>query len=325
MNMISASPIQGVNIIVAVGSVDGMAGTAACIRHSSNPNVQVVFTQAFQVNSIDVSKWPQNSKVGFIDLGVNNEGSTPNQQLTVDFVNKIYRSGHMILFIADEHGKKAWGEVLERSGHSKNELTIKPKDRTKYSSSCAVLSKALDESADSHTKALLYAGDQADQMNFNTQFGEIFNNCTKSNMSDPSRRPYVVQHMAHHDAPDAKIQSWMNEYVEMQDNLPKILTSGDNLGDGIFLYDCTIGRHDATAIFSEAYKTSPVVVLSGTNVFIEGKMQAAVSIATYKKDLNVLKIIQEAGITAGGMAAKANFALKDREAAIEAVRKAVTQ
>jgi hypothetical protein len=318
------SAIQGVNVIVAVGSVDGMAGTAACIRHSENPNIQVVFTQAFQVNTIDVSKWPSNSKVGFIDLGVNNEGQTPNQQLTIDFVNKIYKSGHTILFIADEHGKKAWEEVLEQCGHSKTELTITPKDRIKYSSSCAVLSKALGESADSHTKVLLHAGDQADKMNFSTPFGEIFNNCTKSNMSDPTRRPYVVQHMAHHDIPDTKIQGWMNEYVEIQANLPKIMASGANLGDGIFRYDGMIGRHDATAVFNEAYKTSPVVVLSDTNVFIEGRMQPGVSIATNRKDLNVLKIIQEAGIVAGGMTAKANFALKDQKAAIEAVRKAIT-
>lgn len=319
------SAIQGVNVIIAAGSVDGMAGTAACIRHSANPNIQVVFTQAFQVNTIDVSKWPLNSKVGFIELAVNNEGQTPNPQLTIDFVNKIYESGHTILFIADEHGKKAWGDVLQQCGHSKTELTIKPKDRAKYSSSCAVLSKALGESADIHTKELLHAGDQADQMNFNTRFGEIFNNCTKSNMSDPSRRPYVVHYMADHDTPDAKIQGWMNEYVEIQAKQPKIMASGANLGDGIFLYDGTIGRHDATAIFSEAYKTSSVVVLSGTNVFVEGKMQAGVSIATNKKDLNILKTIQEAGIVAGGMAAKANFALKDQKAAIEAVRKAITQ
>ena len=318
-------PIQGVNVIVAVGSVDGMAGTAACIRNSANSNIQVIFTQAFQVNTIDVSKWQPNSKVGFIDLGVNNEGPSQNQQLTIDFVNKIYKAGHTILFIADEHGKKAWKDVLEHCGHSKDELTIKPKDRAKYSSSCLVLSKALGESADTHTKALLHAGDQADQMNFNTPFGKIFNNCTKSNMSDSSRRPYVVQHMAHHETPDAKIENWMNEYDEIQANLPKILASGANLGDGIFLYDCTIGRHDATAIFSEAYKTSPIVVLNSTNVFLEGKMQSGVSIATNNKNLNVLKIIQEAGIIAGGMAAKANFALKDQEAAIDAVRKAVTQ
>ncbi len=318
------SSIQGVNVIIAVGSVDGMAGTAACVRHSANSNIQVVFTQASQVNTIDISKWPENSKVGFIDLGVNNEGQTPNQQLTIDFVNKIYESGHKILFIADEHGKKAWEDVLTQCNHNKTELTIKPKDRTKYSSSCAILSKALGESADSHTKALLHAGDQADQLNFNTPIGKIFNNCTKSNMSDPIRRPYVVQRMVHHDTPDEKIQGWMDEYVKMQANQTKIMTSGENLNDGIYLYDGMIGLHDATAIFNEAYKTSPIVVLRGTNVFLGGQMQVGVSIATNRKDLNVLKIIQESGIIAGGMAAKANFALTDLEAAIKAVRKAIT-
>jgi hypothetical protein len=318
-----AITLQGANVIVAVGSVDGMAGTAAYIRHSKNPSIQVVFTQAFQVNTIDVSKWPPNSKVGFIDLGVNNEGQSPNQQMTIDFVKKIYNSGHTILFIADEHGKKAWGDVLEQCGHSKSELSIKPKDRSKYSSSCAILRKALGASADAHTQALLHAGDQADQMNFNTLLGTIFNNCTKSNMSDSSRRPYVVQHMAQHDAGDEKIQGWMNEYAEIQLNLPKILASGKNLDDGIVLYDGTIGRHDATAIFNEAYKTNSVVVLSGTNVFIEGKLQPGVSIATNRKDLNVLEIIQKWGIVAGGMALKANFALKDQEAAIQAVRRSM--
>lgn len=319
-----ANALQEVGVIVAVGSVDGMAGTAACIRHLANPNIQLVFTQAFQVNTIDVSKWPPNSKVGFIDLGVNNEGQSPNPQLTIDFVNKIYKSGHTILFIADEHGKKAWSHVLEQCGHNKSELTIKPKDRTEYSSSCAVLKKALGDSADTHTQDLLNAGDQADQMNFNTSFGEVFNNCTKSNMSDPSRRPYVVKHMALNQVPDEKIQGWIDEYAEIKAIQPKIMASGRDLGDGIFLYDCTIGRHDATAIFSEAYKTSPVVVLSGTNVFLEGKMQPGVSIATRRRDLNVLDIIQKARIVAGGMPAKANFALKDQAAAIEAVRKAVT-
>lgn len=324
-----ASAIQGVDVIVAVGSVDGMAGTAACIRHLANPNIQVIFTQAFQVNTIDVSKWPANSKVGFIDLAVNNEGQSPNPQLTIDFVNRIYKSGHTILFIADEHSKKAWSDVLTVCGQKMSELTIKPEDRTEeYSSSCSILSKALGDSADVHTKELLVAGDQADRMNFSTRFGEIFNNCTKSNMSDHSRRPYVVQHMAQYDTPDAKIQGWMNEYIEIQNNLPKILASRKDLADGIFLYDCAIGRHDATAVFSEAYRASSassIVVLSHTNVFLEGKMQTGVSIATNKKDLNVLKIIQDAGIIAGGMPAKANFALENQADAIEAIRKVIKQ
>lgn len=311
------------NILVAVGSIDGMAGTAAYLRHAKNPEIQLIFTQAFQVNTIDVSKWPANSKVGFIDLGVNTEGQTPNQQLTIDFVNKIYQAGHTILFIADEHGKKAWKEVLQQCGHSKDELCIKPKDRSQYSSSCAILSQAFGECADTHTKALLEAGDQADKMIFDTPLGIIFNQSIKSNMSDPERRPYIVKHMALNDTPDAKIQGWINEYAEMQSNLPKILASGTSLGDGIFLYDCTCGSHDATALFNKAYETSPIVVLSGTTVFLGGKAQLGVSIATNKKDLNILKIIQDAGIAAGGMPAKANLATKDQEAAIEAVRKAI--
>ena len=314
------NPIQGVNVIIAVGSVDGMAGAAACIRHLGDLNVQLIFTQAFQVDKIDMSKWPSKSKVGFIGLGVNNEGQSPNPQLTVDFVKKIYEFGHTILFIAEEHGKEAWQNVLVNCGHDKNELTIRPKDRQKYGSSCAILLKKLGESADAHTKALLHDGHQGDQMNFDTPFGKVFNNGVKSNMMDPSRRPYMVQYMAQNETPDAKIQGWMDEYAEIEANAPKILASGKDLGHGIFLYDCSLGRHDATAIFRDAYKKSPIVVLSNTPVFIEGKMQVGVSIATNKKDLNVLEIVQKAGISAGGMAAKANFALKNQDAAIEAVR-----
>lgn len=319
------SLVSGVNVIVAVGSVDGMAGAAACIRHSGNLDTQLVFTQAFQVNTIDISRWPLESKVGFIDLGVNNEGQTPNPQLTIDFVKKIYDLGHKIHFIADEHGKEAWQSVLSECGHDKSELAIRPKNRAKYGSSCSILLKKLGESADTHTVALLKDGHEGDQMNFDTPFGRIFNNAIKSNITDPERRPYLVKHMAQYDTPDARIQGWMAEYAEMEANLCKILESGQDLGDGIFLYDCTIGRHDATAIFRDAYKKSSIVVLKGTNVFIEGKMQAGVSIATNRRDLNVLEIIQKAGIIAGGMAAKANFALKDSEAAISAVRTVVAQ
>lgn len=319
-----ASAIKTANVIVAVGSVDGIAGTAAYMRYANNPHIQLIFTQAFQVHTIDVSKWTPNSKVGLIDLAVNNEGQSPNPQLTIDFINRVHKAGHEILFIADEHNKKAWNEVLERCNYEKEKLLIQPEDRTeKYSSSCAILSEAFGDSADAHTKALLHAGDQADRMNFDTPFGNIFNTCTKSNMSDPNRRPYVVQHMAFHETPDEKIQGWMNEYAEIKANQPNILASRKDLGNGMALYDGAIGRHDATALFNEAYKANDIVVLTGTPVFLEGKMQSGVSIATKRKDLNVLEIIQKAGIAAGGMPAKANFALQDREAVIGAIRKAI--
>lgn len=312
-----------VNVLVAVGSVDGMAGSAAYMRHTKSRDIQLIFTQAFQVNTIDVAKWPANSQVGFINLGVNNEGTSPNPQITIDFVKTIYESGHTIRFIADGHSKQAWKEVLEKCGHKTDELSIKPKDREKYSSSSSVLKKAFGESADSHTKALLDAGDEADKMNLNTDLGRIFNNCTKSNMGDTSRRIYAAQHLAFNETADAKIVAWMKEYEEIQSNLSKILDTRQDLGDGISLYDCTIGRHDATAVFHDAYKTGSIVVLKGTAVFVEGKPQTGISIATSKKSLDILKIVQAAGITAGGMAAKANLALEDQNGAIEAVRKAI--
>lgn len=319
------NPVQGVHVIVAVGNVDGMAGTAACLRHSGNSDIHLVFTQAFQVNTIDISKWPAKSKVGFVNLAVNNEGQTPNPQMTIDFVKKIYELGHTILFIADEHGKNAWKDVLEKCGHTMKELTIKPKDPSKYGSSCAILQKKLAETADDHTKKLLEDGHQGDLMNFNTPFGKIFNNGVKSNMGDPTRRPYMVKHMAHNVNPDDKIQGWMDEYAEMEANQPKILASREDLGNGISLFDASIGRHDPTAIFKEAYQMSPIAVLRGTDVFIANKKQVGVSIATNNKFLNVLKIIQDSGIVAGGMPAKANLALKDQDAAIEAIRAAVSK
>lgn len=307
------SPLKDVNLIVAVGSVDGMAATAACLRHLQNPNVQLVFTQAFLVHKIDVSIWPARSKVGLIDLGVNNERHTENpKQLTIDFIKKIYFAGHTILFIADEHDKNSWEEVLNACGHSIGELSIRPQDRKEYSSSCAIIKEALGESADIHTRALLHAGDEADKMNFDTPLGTIFNNCTKSNMGDPYRRPHVVRHLSLYDQPDEKIIFWMNEYVEILENQPKILSTGQDIGYGIFLYDVTSDRHDATSIFKEAYKKSSIAILKGRNV---------VSIGTCLLDFNVLRIVQKAGVKAGGMAAKANCAISEQNKAIDAVRR----
>lgn len=316
-----SNPLSEVNIIVAVGSIDGMAASAACLRHSGDSELQVVFTQAFQVHTINVFQWPAKSKVGFIDLAVNNEGLNPNPQLTIEFVRKIYTAGHSIFFIADEHGKNAWKEVLETCGHSVKELSIRPKDRgEKYKSSCAVLMRAFGESADSHTVGLLRDGNEGDLMNFDTPFGRIFNEGIKSDMNSIKRRHYMIQHLAKYETPDEIIQGWIDEYAPLKAIQPKILASRIDLGDGISLYDGTIGRHDATMIISIAYKTSPIVVLKG---FPESNRDAWVSISTNKECLNVLQIVREAGISASGMRAKANFALENLGIAINAIRLAL--
>lgn len=300
------NPLQGTNLIVAVGSIDGIAGTAACIRHSKNPEIQIIFTQAFQVDTIDPSQWPSNSKVGFIDLGVNNK----NPNMTINFLIKIYTLGHTILFIADEHEKNDWEYVLNQCRHTIQELTIQPQDRSDYSSSCKILETAFGDSADTHTKALLFAGDEADQMNFNTYFGEIFNQSVKSNKNDPFRRPYLARYFAQEIKPDSFILKWMNQYAEMAACLPQILNARHYLGYGIFLYDGRQAPHDATMLFSEAYKTSPIVILMG---------ERGVSIGTQNKNLDLLTLIKTTGIKASGMASKVNLSFFDLHRAIGAL------
>lgn len=302
--------VQGVNVIVASGSPDGVLGVAACLRR--DPNIQVVFTQAFEVDRIDPSKWGEGKKVGFIDLGVNNQ----NPNMTEEFVGKIKKSGHEILFIASEHGKEAWYKIVSKEG-----LTIKPKNRgEKYESSCAVLAKkAFQHSEDSHTKELLNDGNEADKMNY-VGFGKIVNDALKSNPGDSMRRPYLANHLAFNSIPDNTIEKWINDGKVIEVNNSQILSTGKDLGDGIYLYDASIGLHNATEIFKEAYKTSHFVVLQNTKVFLDNKPLNGASIATDRKDINVLQTIQNAGINAGGIAVKANFAPEDLDRVVEAIR-----
>lgn len=307
------------NIVIAVGSVDGMAGAAAYMRHMNKKHIQVIFTQAFEVNKIDSSKWPKESLVGIIDLGVNNKNETSGQehfdpqQLTIDFVKKIYTLGHKIHFIADEHNKEAWDRVLKECNIVKKNLAIKPKNRTKYPSSCAILKKAFGLSADNHTLALLEGGDQADQLNLKTKYGAIFNKATKSNMGDHERRPYLVNHLAFNEIADWKIANWVNEYDKnILPNNIQILKSGIVIGNGICEYDCSTLWHDATAIFCEAYKKHFVIIL---------KIKSGISIGTNRKDINLLEILKNSGITASGISEKANIAVKDKDIAITALLK----
>lgn len=304
--------MTGVNLLVAGGSPDGMAAVAACLRNSEGQDIRVIFTRPFEVNKIDFSSWPSKSKVGFVNLGVNNEGTPPNPQLTVDFVNKIYKLGHEILFIADEHGKKAWEEVLITCGHSITELRIQPEDRgEEFPSCCAIIKKAFGESVDEHTRDLLHAGNEADLMNYETHFGRILNEAIKSNLRDSNRRLHLVRWLAFNKEPDATIERWMKEYEAIKANSISILGTRQDLGFGMSIYDGTLAsRHDATFVFNNAYKTSSIVVL---------KCSSGASIGTKMTHLNILEILQHALIPASGMPSKANFDIRYLTVAIQAI------
>ena len=53
------SLLSNVNMLIAVGSVDGLIGAIVCarvIKSGEGKIPEVIFTQAFQVDKIDVSK-----------------------------------------------------------------------------------------------------------------------------------------------------------------------------------------------------------------------------------------------------------------------------
>jgi hypothetical protein len=341
---VSVDRLSEVNRFVVVGSIDGVAAASAYIRAlRKDPNtIKIDFTEAFRVHQLKPQEWDPNTKVGFIDLGVNNDGKKSKdrgpeekdpKQMTIDFVNEINNAGHKIIFIADEHGSKKWEKVLVKCGLDINLLEIKPQDRgNTYPSSCAILQEALNGHLDEATLEILDAGTQADlpQKGTSTRIGEIFRKAIKSNILDDKRRDYLARHFSQNLDPDATILGWMKEYEVMEDNLVKIMQTREDLKDGIMRYTISNLKHDATEFFKEAYKNSPVVVLANTPVFINNVRQTGISMAIDDskegiKNLNVVNILKNAGIQAGGFAAKANFATSDMDPAIEAMRACVKE
>ena len=96
--------LQNINQIVAVGSIDGVLATAAMLRLIGNKEIPIIWTQAFQVDKIDLSTWDPNRQVAFVDLAVNNR----DKQMTADFVRQIREAGHTIVAICDEHNRDDW-------------------------------------------------------------------------------------------------------------------------------------------------------------------------------------------------------------------------
>lgn len=319
------SPIHGVQLLVVGASVDGMAGAAACLRLLNDSKIRVVFTKAHEVNLIDFRQWPKRCKVGFIDLRVYNEGVFANPKLTINFVKKIYNAGHTILFIANIDGRGPWNDVLMECRHDISELTIQPQDRSsEYTSSCALLQNAFGEiPLDEHTRNLLATGDLGDQTVFTTELGSIFIESVKSKPRHLSRYLYLTRYLAFHTEPNEKIKIWKKEHEQLKENHSKILKTFKDLSNGIGSYDCSVGQYDPKTLFRQAYKWTPIVILTNTRVSIHGTIERGVSIGTNLKDLNFLLILEQANIIASGIACKVTLLLRDKDAAIEAIRNAL--
>lgn len=322
-------PLAGVNLLIAVGSIDGIAGAIACARYIQKKEgicPEVIFTQAFQVNKIEMSNWGEKRQVGLIDLAVNNDSRSSGSQLTEDFIKRICKLGHEIVFIADEHGKAPWEAVLVKCGVDLGQLRIRPEDREAFSSSSAILKNALGNlaSLDPMIEELLDAGDKGDQMDFSTRLGKIFNDTVKSNIGDNKRREALFKCFTASSEPNEEITIYMKEYAIIQSNGEKILsTTRKHVANGIVSYDASIGPHDPTAIFMGAYLQNPgsyFVVLMHTPTFVGGTRDPkGTSIATNAQGINILELLKNAGIAASGMPQKVNIKKEDTPKALAVI------
>ena len=171
------------NLIVSVGSVDGVCTSAAALRTVCQPDTEIIFTQAFTVDKIDPTAWKPSRKVLFVDLAVNNR----DEAMTVDFLRRIIAAGHQIVGVLDEHCREDWEQAFSEARLSFDDLLIEPVSQAtgEIKSSGALLLYILGI-VDEHTEELLGAADAGDRMDFTTHFGGLVNRAVKSKIADDS-------------------------------------------------------------------------------------------------------------------------------------------
>lgn len=295
-----------VPVIIAVGSVDGVLTSVAVLRLIER-DCPILFTQAFQVDQIDVSHLPRESEVILVDLAVN----VKSPQMTVDFLRRLRGAGHHLVAIIDEHGRDAWFGARADAGLDDGPLLVEPQgaDRNLWPSSGSVLRAALCDGA-APVADLLAAADAADRGDFSPMLASFVNEATKSAITDNSRRVAIARHLAGFDdhTIDA-IRGWIEEYRLIEAGNAQALSTLTVEG-GIGRIDATRLRIDVTAVLMAAYSRARVVELSTTQ---------GVSFGTGDRALDLLAIAKAAGISAGGFASKINVSHADADRAREAI------
>lgn len=315
--------IGNVNLIIAVGSVDGVLTTAAFLRAFGLGGAEIIFCQAFTVDKVAVDQWQPNRKVLFIDLAVNNR----DEQMTVDFVARLTRAGHKIVGVCDEHDAEAWSRVLETNGLRIEDLAIQPVSQKTgdIKSSGALLLSYLGEETNFRTRELCEAADAADRMDFSTHFGGLINMAVKTKIADDSRRVYLAKHFASQRLPDEKIIEWIAEYEAVLKTHGEIISSAEMVYPEIIRVD-TVGKVvDMTTLLFELYNIAPIVIVDGESYSPSAKAkvrQISVGLKPeYPMDITVT--LQSAGVKASGFAQKANLPPEEEEKAIAAIRAAI--
>lgn len=322
---------KSINQVVAAGSADGVLTSAALLRIIGNPDADIVFTQAFTVDKIDMSAWKPERKVAFVDLSVNNS----DKKMTADFVQRIRSAGHEIVAVCDEHNREDWLEALGGFGglviepQSQDSGPDAPKSSGRVLMNLLVgMQKEADAKADGwawsvfdgHTQKLLEEADRADRMDF-VGYGEVVNMAVKSKIADDTRRVYLARHFAQKREPDETIRGWVKEYQTILQNHWKIIAARQDLGDGIVRISSIGVVVDMTTLMKDLYDRGARISILECELFDKaaGKKSRIVSIGTNEK-IDILAAVKVAVPSASGFAKKANVAPEYEEAAVAAVR-----
>lgn len=316
--------LQSVNFVLSVGSVDGVCTSAAVLRNADTA-ANINFCQAFTVDKVDPATWGERRNVLFVDLAVNNRDET----MTVDFLRRVKATGHTIIGVLDEHNAEDWKRAFAAAELSFDDLAIKPvsQNDVDIKSSGALLLSLLGNEADDQTRELCEAADAGDRMDFSTHFGGVVNQAVKSRIADDSRRVYLAKYFARsHDA-DRTINGWIAEYEAILATHEEIVGARQDLGDGIVRISAVGKIVDMTTLMKTVYDLGYAVVLAEGEMFDKAASKKMRQIAFGCRPglkLDAVATIKAAGVECSGFAAKANVKPEDEEAALAAVRVALS-
>lgn len=314
--------LKQTNLVVSVGSIDGILTTAALLRWLGKDETEcdLHFCQAFTVDKLPVDEW-SGRHVCLVDLAVNNRDT----EMTRSFVEQLRANDNSLVAVIDEHSREDWLEVLG----SFDGLVVEPQSQDAGDdapkSSGEVLRRALTEAREEcneHMAELLAAADAGDRMDFTTHFGSIANQAVKSNIRDDSRRVKLARHLAFHREPDEEIRGWIGEYEKILANHDTVVAGRQDLGHGIHRVSALSLAVDMTSLMARLYRDGARVVFLEGEMFskVVGGKTVLIAIGTRDRSLDLMGVIRDAGIEPhGGFAQKVNIHPEDEAKAFSVV------
>lgn len=311
------------NVIISVGSIDGIFTAAAVKRFLINKGekAELFFTQAFTVWEV-LPHIPHISEASIylVDLAVCNsivktpDGEISGHEYTSRFIEGLIERGK-VKGIADEHGSADW-QVLIDKFELDLDLEIYPKDRSsEYPSSGAVFRDACagDSAFDETCLSLTQAADAADQGVFE---GDAFvvARCTKVNMTDNVRRVHL-SNLLHNNISldnDPQVKKWLEEANVLDQHKSIAFASVEDHGEWIFIStrDLRVNITEIAFTLYERYPRAKVVIAESQayNKDVEGVIPCyRVMVSKNNPGLNALLMLQEEGVPAWGIPVNASF------------------